>query len=142
MLLAEAAAASFAMGAVFGAVAGTHIITPSAVEPPPPPPPPPPPIRKPKVKIFYKMTTIPLGADGEDTRHRSDKNTEPPDILLPRPPPPLIEKNTRVTTEALGTVALRRAPPPLSLEQKKALFFRPQLPLHIELIQRAQAIHH
>ena len=72
--------------------------------------------RKPKTRIFYKMKqiTLPLAPDGEDARTRGLK----------------------ITTSDIVNIVLKKAPPRLSVEEKKAAFFKPQSAIHLELLSK------
>jgi hypothetical protein len=137
----EASIAAFAAGAIVGA-ASVKTLLGSGLPPPlpPPVPPPPPPARKPKTRIFYKMKELPLTKDGEDSRTGGRRpllvcpgNCGDVAILL-KPP--------KITDGDIAKVALKKAPPLLTLEEKKEAFFQPQQAVHIELLQRAnQRLH-
>lgn len=74
------------------------------------------PKKKPKTRIFYKMKRIslPLAPNGEDVRQIAPK----------------------ITKDDIAAVVLRKAPPQLTIEEKRAEFFKPQSAVHTELLRR------
>ena len=134
---------AFTAGALVGASARAllSIQKSATAQPLPPPPPPPSPVapRRAKTRIFYKMKQLPLTADGEDTgiREQEEGNFFPTSVDsggggLSRP---------KITDQAIAAVALKKAPPPMSIEEKRAAFFEPQRPIHAELLQRLHMFH-
>jgi hypothetical protein len=138
------ASLAFTVGAVLGASVRALLPTSSTepAQPPPPPPPPPPPIcgRKPKTRIFYKMKELPLTVDGEDTRGMRKPEDEVSSAVVVT----TCSSNSgrpKITDEVISAVVLKRAPPRMSMEEKKASFFEPQRPIHVELFQRLHTLH-
>lgn len=140
------AAIAFTAGAILGASAAAITSAPAAFAQAQAPPPPPPPMparvpRKPKTRIFYKMKELPITKDGEDTLVREQDNgfivdpsprTSSSGLSLAKPP--------KITMGDISSVVLKKAPPLLNVEEKKAIFFHPQRPIHVELLQRLHTL--
>jgi hypothetical protein len=69
---------------------------------------------------------------GEDTRTMLE---EPPPLPSVSPLAAAEKLPPRITTAEIVRVSLRRAPPPLTVEQKRAAFFAGAGPVHAELLR-------
>ena len=100
------------------------------------PPPPPPLCKRPRAKIFFGMKDIklPLAEDGEDIRGIIDSSTTTTVKIETTP-------KIKISDDALATVSLKKAPPLMSVEEKRATFFQPPRPIFVELLQRLQTLH-
>jgi len=128
---------------IVGAVAGGWVVASAKKEGPPPVPPPPPPpmsvnVRKPKRLLSMKVVDLHLEqildpVTGEDTRghYFGDRKQEE------RQTQTLVSRRTKLEVNqcdlALVTSKLKRAPKPLSMEEKRAGFAVPAL--FVELLK-------
>ena len=130
-MIFETTAIAFVAGAVIGAAARSMSSFQQKVPPPPPPPPFPPNIsKKPKTRIFYRMKSLPIDKNGEDTLVREEDSG----FIVDKPI--LLESPPKITEKAIAEIVLKEAPPLMSVEQKRDAFFQGPTPVHVELLQR------
>lgn len=137
-------AVAFVIGALVGGCAHRTISDPP---PPPLPPPPPPPLPK-RLSVIKRILARPrmkneLGIDdvldsvtGEDLRVLH--GIEPPHQCLAKELPLLPDMSRRLDLHEIVSVGatLRKAPRPMTIDEKRDLFFTGPNPVHVELMEK------